>query len=330
MDATVSDDEFDLELDPLDELASITLELQAYLEWQVDSGAVGVPRDTELAQRLRDNPLPRFDVPAQIPAGEHISQAVPSEAPSRGAANDSPPRHQRPQPVPPAHQKAPSRDFAPPVFDEPRSARAPAPQVQKLPQAASHLIGLGVTLSDVQAKVASCVQCGLHETRTQTVFSRGTGSSGLCFVGSGPDAEDEAQGEPFVGPAGKLLDKMIEAMGFERDEVYVCSVVKCRTPDDRNPATVELKTCAPYLHRQLELLKPQVVVALGSTAVVGLLELTESITRLRGNFRLYRGRTAVMPTFAPGYLLRNPAAKRQVWTDLRQVVQHMGRELPRK
>ncbi len=319
----------------MDELASITGELQAYLEWQVDSGAVGVPRDTELAQRLRDNPLPRFEIPAQSHSRE-ASQREPAahDITNRGAvvdASTAPPSREQAAPsariTPPTSS---SKDFAPPVFDEPRRVRAPATQVRKLPQVESHLIGLGATLSDVQQKVATCTQCDLHQTRSQTVFSRGTGSSGLCFVGSGPDAEDEAQGEPFIGPAGQLLDKMIEAMGFERDEVYVCTVVKCRPPDDRNPAAVELKTCTPYLHRQLELLKPQVIVALGSTAVTGLLELSEGITRLRGNFRLYRGRIAVMPTFAPGYLLRNPAAKRQVWTDLRQVVQHMGRELPRK
>ncbi len=319
----------------MDELASITGELQAYLEWQVDSGAVGVPRDTELAQRLRDSPLPRFDLPAQshsreTPRREAAAHEITNRTANVGAS-PAPPLHEQTASSARIPSPAPSsKDFAPPVFDEPRRAHAPSPQVRKLPQVESHLIGLGATLGEVQEKVATCTQCDLHQTRSQTVFSRGTGSSGLCFVGSGPDAEDEAQGEPFVGPAGQLLDKMIEAMGFERDEVYVCTVVKCRPPDDRNPAAVELKTCAPYLHRQLELLKPQVIVALGSTAVTGLLELSEGITRLRGNFRLYRGRIAVMPTFAPGYLLRNPAAKRQVWTDLRQVVQHMGRELPRK
>lgn len=192
----------------------------------------------------------------------------------------------------------------------------------------THLVTLGASLDEVRAKVAACTQCELHETRTQTVFSRGTGSSGLCFVGEGPGAEEDAQGAPFVGPAGQLLDKMIGAMGLDRDEVYVCNIVKCRPPNNRRPTPIETQTCSPYLERQLELLAPQVIVALGGTAVAGLLGITDGITRVRGKFRLYQGRIAVMPTFHPAYLLRNPAAKRQVWTDLRQVLAHMGRQVP--
>lgn len=123
---------------------------------------------------------------------------------------------------------------------------------------------------------------------------------------------------------------MIEAMGFARDDVYITNVTKCRPPEDRHASQVEMKTCSPYLRRQLDLLKPQVIVALGGGAVSGLLGINEGITKLRGKFRLYQGRTAVMPTFHPAYLLRVPNAKRQVWSDLRQVVQHMGRELPKK
>jgi uracil-DNA glycosylase len=330
VDATVSDENFDEELDPLDELASITLELQAYLEWQLDSGAIGVPRDTGLAQRLRENPLPRFN--ASSPTGEQPRTPDPMRpAPQTQAAPNQVDLPSRGSKAPEPQRPATAGHFAPPVFDEPRRApKTPLAPIQKQERIDPHLVVLGATLEEVQARVAGCTLCELSETRTQTVFSRGTGSSGLCFVGSSPDAEDEALGQPFVGPAGQLLDKMIEAMGFDRDEVYVCSVVKCRPPEDRNPTVIELKTCGPYLRRQLDLLKPQVIVALGSTAVSGLLGLSEGITRLRGNFRLYQGRTAVMPTFAPAYLLRNPAAKRQVWTDLRQVVHHMGRELPRK
>jgi DNA polymerase len=189
---------------------------------------------------------------------------------------------------------------------------------------------LGKTLDDVRDTVRGCTLCELHEQRTQTVFSRGTGVSGLCFVGEGPGADEDAQGEPFVGAAGQLLDKMISAMGLSRDEVYVCNIVKCRPPNNRRPTPVEMQTCSPYLKRQLQLLEPRVIVALGGTAVTGLLGLTDGITRLRGRFRLYEGRIAVMPTFHPAYLLRNPAAKREVWNDLRQVLEHMGRELPQK
>lgn len=176
-------------------------------------------------------------------------------------------------------------------------------------------------------EVAACTACRLHEARTQTVFARGTGSSGLLFVGEGPGADEDAQGLPFVGAAGQLLDKMIAAMGMTRDEVYVCNIVKCRPPKNRKPEPDEMNACRGYVDRQIELIAPQVIVALGATAVQGLLGTTEGITRLRGRWKLYRG-IAVMPTFHPAYLLRTPSAKRQVWTDLQAVLHHMGRPLP--
>jgi len=179
-------------------------------------------------------------------------------------------------------------------------------------------------LNVLAAEVASCTRCTLHQHRTQTVFARGTGRSGLCFVGEGPGAEEDAQGLPFVGPAGQLLDRMIAAMGLERDDVYICNIVKCRPPENRKPEPEEVRACAPFLSEQLELLQPKVMVALGATAVEGLLGLTGGITRLRGSFRLYQGRIPVMPTFHPAYLLRKPAAKREVWADLQSVMQHMG------
>jgi uracil-DNA glycosylase len=179
-------------------------------------------------------------------------------------------------------------------------------------------------------EVKSCTRCVLHSARTQTVFARGNGSSGLCFVGEGPGADEDAQGFPFVGAAGQLLDRMIAAMGIERDDVYVCNIVKCRPPKNRTPEPEEMNACMPYLTEQLALVEPQVIVALGKTAVQGLFGTAEGITRIRGRWRLYQGRIAVMPTFHPAYLLRNPAAKREVWTDLQNVLKHMGRAVPGK
>jgi uracil-DNA glycosylase family 4 len=176
--------------------------------------------------------------------------------------------------------------------------------------------------------VSACTRCGLAAQRKQTVFARGTGSSGICFVGEGPGADEDAQGLPFVGAAGQLLDKMIAAMGLARDDVYVCNVVKCRPPDNRKPDALEMAACLPYLEQQLVLIRPQVIVALGATAVQGLLGSTEGITRLRGKWQLFRGQIAVMPTFHPAYLLRTPAAKREVWEDLQQVLQRVGRSTP--
>ncbi len=175
--------------------------------------------------------------------------------------------------------------------------------------------------------MAGCTACRLHETRSNTVFARGTGSSGLCFVGEGPGADEDAQGVPFVGKAGQLLDRMIAAMGFSVDEVYVCNIVKCRPPKNRKPQPDEIAACRGYLEQQLDLIAPSVIVALGATAVQGLLGTTEGITRLRGRWKLYRG-VAVMPTFHPAYLLRSPGAKRDVWNDLQAVLRQMGRPIP--
>ena len=180
----------------------------------------------------------------------------------------------------------------------------------------------------LQQQVETCTRCGLHQGRTQTVFARGDGSSGLCFIGEGPGADEDAQGIPFVGAAGQLLDRMIGAMGLERDSVYVCNIVKCRPPKNRKPEESEMAACLPYLQEQLEGVAPRVIVALGATAVQGLLGTTVGITRLRGQWRLYRGTIPVMPTFHPAYLLRNPRAKREVWADLQSVLQHLGRPVP--
>jgi DNA polymerase len=183
-------------------------------------------------------------------------------------------------------------------------------------------------LTLLAAEVAACTRCGLCRDRTQTVFARGTGSSGVCFVGEGPGADEDAQGFPFVGKAGLLLDRMIHAMGLGRDDVYVCNIVKCRPPKNRKPEPDEMAACRPYLVEQLELIQPKVIVALGATAVEGLLGISGGITRLRGSWRLYAGRIAVMPTFHPAYLLRTPEAKREVWQDLKEVMKHIGRPVP--
>ncbi len=184
------------------------------------------------------------------------------------------------------------------------------------------------SLEVLMEAVRSCTRCGLSQHRKQTVFARGTGRSGVCFVGEGPGAEEDARGLPFVGAAGQLLDKMIAAMGLSRDDVYVCNVVKCRPPDNRKPEAEEMAACMPYLEEQLELISPKVIVALGATAVQGLLGTLEGITRLRGNWKTFRGRIPLMPTFHPAYLLRTPAAKREAWEDLQEVLRQVGRNVP--
>jgi uracil-DNA glycosylase len=188
----------------------------------------------------------------------------------------------------------------------------------------------GALRGEVQTRLAvlaeetrSCTRCGLHQGRRQAVFARGTGASGLVFVGEGPGEEEDRQGHPFVGPAGQLLDRMIAAMELGRDDVYVCNIVKCRPPKNRKPEPDEMSACMPFLAEQLSLLEPRVIVALGATAVQGLLGSTDGITRIRGQWKLYRGQIPVMPTFHPAYLLRTPAAKRDVWKDLQEVLRRM-------
>ena len=218
----------------------------------------------------------------------------------------------------------PERSSSPPA---PASEPGPAPEPPRPPPSASRGEP-GERLVALQDEVRSCTRCRLHETRKNTVFARGSGSSGVCFIGEGPGADEDAQGLPFVGPAGQLLDRMIGAMGLVRDEVYVCNIVKCRPPKNRKPEPDETEACMPYLAEQLDLLEPQVIVLLGATAVEGLLGVKGGITRLRGTWRLYRGRTPVMPTFHPAYLLRNERAKRDVWMDLQEVMKQIGRPVP--
>ncbi|MGK3999459.1 uracil-DNA glycosylase family protein [Sorangium sp. So ce1024] len=183
-------------------------------------------------------------------------------------------------------------------------------------------------LSLIAEEVRVCQKCPLHAGRTHTVFSRGNPLSEIVFVGEGPGAEEDLQGEPFVGPAGQLLDRMIAAMGYHRDDVYICNIVKCRPPKNRKPEPAEMAACSPYLTSQLALIKPKVIVALGATAVQGLIGTTEGITKLRGTWKLYKGSIPIMPTFHPAYLLRQPSAKREVWSDLKEVMRHLGKSAP--
>lgn len=182
---------------------------------------------------------------------------------------------------------------------------------------------------DVLAEeIAGCTQCSaLAESRTQTVFCDGKAGAELCFVGEAPGADEDRQGVPFVGRAGQLLTKIIEACNLKREDVYICNVLKCRPPDNRNPQMDEVENCRPYLERQLEILKPKMLVALGKYAAAYLLNRRPEdtpITKLRGEIHLYCG-IPVMITLHPAYLLRNPAAKKDVWEDMKTVMRELGR-----
>ena len=173
-------------------------------------------------------------------------------------------------------------------------------------------------LAVIAETVSTCTRCVLSQTRTKTVFARGNPLSDLCFIGEGPGADEDREGLPFVGKAGELLDKMIGAMGYKRDDVYICNIVKCRPPGNRNPEPDEVAACEPFLFQQIAIVQPRVIVALGKFAAQCLLRTAEPITRLRGREFEYRGATLI-PTFHPAYLLRNPPAKREVWEDMKKV-----------
>jgi uracil-DNA glycosylase family 4 len=175
----------------------------------------------------------------------------------------------------------------------------------------------------------NCTRCKLHKGRTKIVFGVGNPKAELVFVGEGPGRDEDAQGEPFVGRAGKLLTQMIEAMGLRRQDVYICNVVKCRPPENRLPEKDEIATCSPYLLRQLGVIQPKVICCLGSCSAQTMLQTTEGISRFRGQWFDFRG-SKLIATYHPAYLLRNPAAKGEVWKDLQKVMAVLGLEPPKK
>ena len=184
----------------------------------------------------------------------------------------------------------------------------------------------GETLLQVREDLGECTRCKLHRTRNKIVFGDGSSQAQLVFVGEGPGADEDAQGLPFVGRAGKLLTQMIEAMGLQRRDVYICNVVKCRPPGNRQPEGDEVESCSPFLFRQLDVIKPKVIVCLGATAFQTLLQSNRSISHFRGQWLDFRG-YKMLPTYHPAYLLRNPAAKADVWKDLQKVMAELGLEV---
>lgn len=184
-------------------------------------------------------------------------------------------------------------------------------------------VATGRGLDGIRAELGDCTRCPLCQHRTRIVFGAGSARAELVFVGEGPGRDEDQQGEPFVGRAGQLLTKMIEAIGLTRDRVYIANVVKCRPPENRTPTPEEIATCLPFLEAQLAVIRPRVICTLGATATQALLQTSDKISHLRGRFHDYQmsGRIMkVMPTYHPAYLLRNPHEKKTVWNDL-QVIQ---------
>jgi uracil-DNA glycosylase family 4 len=210
-----------------------------------------------------------------------------------------------------ANTTAPEAPDAPGEPDTPDAPDAP------------HAAGVRlVTLNEIRTELGDCRRCKLHAGRTNIVFGVGNPEARLMFVGEGPGADEDEQGEPFVGRAGQLLTQIIGAMGLKREDVYIANVVKCRPAGNRNPEPDEIEACSPFLQAQIDAIRPVVIVALGKFAAQTLLKTETPISRLRGQFHT-RGGIAVMPTFHPSYLLRNPAAKREVWEDMKMVMRKL-------
>jgi uracil-DNA glycosylase len=229
-----------------------------------------------------------------------------------------------------AHEESPLPKTVPkPHFQKP--APAALPKVTPLPlpaapgpslfDAADKIVG--DTLLRIREDLGECTRCKLHKHRHTIVFGDGNPKAELVFVGEGPGADEDAQGLPFVGRAGKLLTQMIEAMGLQRKDVYICNVVKCRPPENRTPDDDEITTCLPFLLRQLEVISPKVIVCLGAVAAKTLLKTNRGISQFRGQWLDYRG-SKLLATYHPAYLLRNPNAKGEVWKDLQKVMAVLG------
>jgi uracil-DNA glycosylase len=230
------------------------------------------------------------------------------------------------RPSPSAEIKSPSRSpaIATPLFSEKGAGTTdPKGSVLTLEQRRQELAVLA-------QKVSQCTRCPeLASTRTQTVFGVGPPGVELCFIGEAPGADEDAQGEPFVGAAGQLLNRIITACGMKRAEVYICNIIKCRPPGNRTPSPQEAGNCREFLDQQLELLRPKFICCLGSTAVTHLLQTTKPLGQMRGRFHDYKG-IPVMVTYHPAYLLphRNPAKKKDVWEDMKMLLARMGRAVP--
>lgn len=273
-----------------------------------------------LAALAKPPPAPRRPAAAPLPA---LPTAPPPQLPAGALGFLTKP------PPPPAPSSVPG------------PAPGPAPPSPSVPAPQAALVAAGdreLALASLRAQVLACVKCPhLVRTRRHVVFGVGHVPADLMFVGEAPGADEDAQGEPFVGAAGQLLTKMIQTMGLQRQDVFIANVLKCRpdtpgqTSGNRKPTPQEMVTCLPWLHQQIDLIRPKVLVALGATALEGLTNQKVSITKERGVWRDYRG-IPLMPTYHPAYLLRNQtlAAKRQVWEDLLQVMQKLGLPISEK
>jgi uracil-DNA glycosylase family 4 len=317
----------------LKSLARDVAESAAYLRELGVEGLEGVDVPAlEAPARTREEPKK-----AQTPISPALRRNATAERP---AATPPPPQRPLPPPPPPTSQAArpqPAGASLPPplptraeMTKKPVRKPSPDPPAPRetlfgdiTPQDDLSLGRPGETFEEIRADVGECVRCPLHQGRKTIVHTEGEPTARLMFVGEAPGADEDESGRPFVGRAGQLLNKIIEAIGLKRDDVLIGNVNRCRPPANRTPTTDEAHTCKPFLLREINIARPDVIVVLGNTAMKNLLDTKEGITRLRGQFQDYRG-IKVMPTFHPAYLLRDPSKKREVWDDMKKVRDYLN------
>jgi DNA polymerase len=224
-------------------------------------------------------------------------------------------------------EEPPTLDVTPRKVAAAKLPTPPEPLFGEIAPTSASMTKTNETLEQIWADIGDCTRCGLCEGRTQVVNTHGNRKARLMFVGEAPGADEDAQGKPFVGRAGQLLTKMIEAMGIKRDDVIIGNVNRCRPPGNRQPTLEEAAICRPFLFREIAAIQPEVIVVMGNTALRNLLEVREGITRIRGKFQDFRG-IKVMPTFHPAYLLRDPSKKRETWEDLKMVRDYLENNAP--
>lgn len=303
------------------ELADLARQLAAHVELDRLLGVLAspVPGPAPGPTPARTQPRSQEPVPSWRKRGEERSPDSRDRGRSRrGASQTQPSRPQpsRPQPSRPQPSRPPAR----PLPSQPGEAAPSLAQQRVLNEGHLHALA---------NRMRGCTQCRLSESRTNLVFGQGDAAAELVFVGEGPGYHEDMQGMAFVGPSGALLTKMINAMGYLREEVFICNVVKCRPPRNRNPQPDEMGTCVPFLREQLEILRPRAICALGRTAAIGLglIGPDASLGRNRGRLHEWNGVPTVL-TYHPAYLLRSPGEKRKAWQDLQQLFPLLERRRP--
>jgi uracil-DNA glycosylase family 4 len=284
-----------------DEIRDLLNETRKQLEHLQALGVEGIPVSGELK------------LPARTPVANQ-----PKTEPARTPPIRTEPIRQQPIPAktvappPPAPPKAPEVTPINALFGD------LAPPPEKLEPS-------NETFEQIHAEIGDCTRCPLHRERNNVVHTEGNRKSRLMFVGEAPGADEDRLARPFVGRAGQLLTKIIEAIGYKREDILIGNVNRCRPPGNRPPTPEEASTCKPYLLREIAIVQPEVIVVLGNTAMKNLLDTREGITKLRGNFQNYKG-IKVMPTFHPAYLLRDPSKKRETWEDLKMVRDYLDKK----